>query len=40
MSAAKVFIFAPSDPTGESHRRLEDAGCEVALGKASWHTRL
>ncbi|HEY8694284.1 MAG TPA: NAD(P)-dependent oxidoreductase [Chloroflexota bacterium] len=38
MSAAKVFIFAPSDPSGESHRQLEAAGCEVALGKASWHT--
>ena len=34
----KVFIFAPSDPSGESHRRLEQAGCELALGKASWHT--
>jgi phosphoglycerate dehydrogenase-like enzyme len=38
MSAPKVFIFAPSDPNGESHRRLEQHGCELALGKASWHT--
>jgi phosphoglycerate dehydrogenase-like enzyme len=38
MSGPKVFIFAPADPTGESHKRLEDAGCELKLGKASWHT--
>ncbi len=37
MAAAKVFIFAPSDPTGESQRRLEGAGCEVVQGKAGWH---
>jgi phosphoglycerate dehydrogenase-like enzyme len=36
--SAKVFIFAPSDPTGETHRQMEQQGCEVALGKASWHT--
>lgn len=34
----KVFIFAPADETGESHRALEDAGCELVLGKASWAT--
>ncbi len=38
MTAPKVFIFAPSDPSGESHRKLEQSGCEVLLGKASWHT--
>lgn len=38
MSAARVFIFAPSDPTGETHRKLEQNGCEVVLGNASWHT--
>lgn len=36
--AARVLIFAPADPTGESHRRLEQAGCELILGKASWDT--
>src|SRR5579883_725662 len=36
--AAKVFIFAPADPNGETHRKLEQNGCEVSLGKASWHT--
>lgn len=38
MASANVFIFAPADPTGESHRRLEQAGCQVELGKAGWHT--
>jgi len=38
MAKAKAFIFAPADPTGESHRRLEAAGCELVLGKASWDT--
>jgi len=38
MSNARVFIFAPADTTGESHRRLEDVGCELVQGKASWHT--
>jgi D-3-phosphoglycerate dehydrogenase / 2-oxoglutarate reductase len=35
--AAKVFIFAPADPTEETHRRLEGAGAELTLGKAGWH---
>ncbi len=38
MKKAKVFIFAPSDPTGESHRKLEEQGCQLVLGKASWDT--
>ncbi|MFQ5903868.1 MAG: NAD(P)-dependent oxidoreductase [Candidatus Binatia bacterium] len=38
MKKAKVFIFAPSDPTGESHRKLEREGCQLVLGKASWDT--
>src|SRR5918911_3672079 len=38
MAAAKVFIFAPADETGETHRQLEQAGCELTLGKAGWHT--
>ena len=33
----KVLVFAPADATGESHRKLEDAGCELVLGEASWH---
>ncbi len=38
MKKANVFIFAPSDPMGESHRLLEGQGCELVLGKASWDT--
>ena len=40
MSSPKVFIFAPADPTGETHRRMEKAGCELVLGQASWKTPL
>src|ERR1044072_8485323 len=38
MAKAKVFIFAPADPTGESDRILEAAGCELKQGKANWDT--
>src|SRR5216684_1684656 len=38
MAAAKVFIFAPADAAGETHRQLERAGCDLVLGKASWET--
>src|SRR5919199_4224087 len=38
MTAPKVFIFAPADESGETHRQLEDAGCQLVLGKASWET--
>lgn len=38
ISKPKVFIFAPADPTGETHRMMENAGCEVSLGSASWKT--
>lgn len=38
MPKPKVFVFAPADPTGEAHKMLEDAGCELVLGKASWST--
>lgn len=38
MAKAKVFVFAPADPTGESRKMLEDAGCELILGDASWDT--
>ena len=30
----KVFMFAP---TGDSHKFLEENGCEVVLGKPEWH---
>ncbi len=38
MGVAKVFIFAPADPTEETHRKLEGKGCDLVLGKASWDT--
>jgi len=38
MAKAKVFVFAPADPTGESRKMLEAAGCELILGDASWDT--
>jgi len=38
MGAAKVFIFAPADPSQETHRKLEGRGCDLVLGKASWDT--
>ena len=38
MAKAKVFVFAPADPTGESDRMLRDNGCELVLGKANWDT--
>ena len=34
----KVFVFAPVDEAGETHRRLEGQGCDLILGKASWDT--
>ncbi len=38
MSAARVFIFAPADESGGTHKKLEGQGCELLLGKASWDT--
>jgi phosphoglycerate dehydrogenase-like enzyme len=38
MANAKVLVFAPADPTGEAHKMLTDAGCELVLGKANWST--
>jgi phosphoglycerate dehydrogenase-like enzyme len=38
VKAAKVLIFAPADASGETHKRLEQHGCDVVLGKASWDT--
>src|ERR1041384_2521902 len=35
MAKAKVFIFAPADPTGESDRILEAAGCELKMAQMS-----
>src|SRR5712691_9166650 len=38
-TSAKVFIFAPvADEAGDTHRRLEEQGCDLLLGKASWDT--
>src|SRR5215212_2381502 len=38
MTTAKVFIFAPADESGDTHREMESRGCEVVLGSASWMT--
>jgi len=38
MAKAKIFIFAPAEQTGESHKKLQTAGCELVLGNASWNT--
>ncbi len=38
MPTAKVFVFAPADNSGESHRMLEAAGCQIAFGKNAWLT--
>lgn len=40
MSAAnvKVMVFAPADPTGETHQRLQDQGCDLVFGNATWET--
>jgi D-3-phosphoglycerate dehydrogenase / 2-oxoglutarate reductase len=38
MRTAKVFVFAPADDSGETHKKLEDHRCELVLGKASWDT--
>ena len=36
MAKPKVYIYTPVDESGESHRQLEDAGCELKLGDAYW----
>ena len=38
MAEPRIFIFAPADAAGETHRELEGAGCQLTLGSASWHT--
>ena len=36
MPKPKVYIYTPVDRSGESHKRIEEAGCELRLGKAVW----
>ena len=38
MSQQKIFVFAPLEEERAAHRPLEDAGCRLVLGDASWHT--
>jgi len=37
MSKPKVFIYTPVDNSGNSHKQLEAAGCELKLSNISWH---
>ena len=32
-----MFIYTPVDTSGDSHRQLESAGCELKLSDTSWH---
>ncbi len=34
----RVCIYVPIDKSGDSHRLIEAAGCEVVLGDASWRS--
>ncbi len=36
MSKPRVAVVVPADASGRSYRRMEEAGCEVALADASW----
>jgi phosphoglycerate dehydrogenase-like enzyme len=36
MRAAKVLIFAPADATEESHKLLQQQGCELLIGNPAW----
>ena len=38
MTPPKIFVFSPNERASECHQKLEDAGCRVVLGSASWHT--
>ena len=38
MKPARVCIYVPIDASGDSHRRIREAGCEVILGQADWRT--
>ena len=35
---ARVCIYIPIDASGASHRRIQEAGCELILGESSWRT--
>ena len=37
MGKPKVFIFAPIDQSGESHKRLMEAGCELRIEENLMH---
>ena len=34
----RVCIYIPIDTSGESHRHIEELGCELVLGDTSWRT--
>jgi len=34
----RVCVYIPIDASGDSHRRIEDLGCEVILGDGSWRS--
>ena len=36
MTKPKVYIYTPLDESGESHKRIEEEGCELRLGEATW----
>ncbi len=36
MSKPRVAVVVPADSSGRSYRRMEQAGCEVAIADASW----
>ena len=36
MRVPKVLIFAPADPTAETHQMLHSQGCELLLGNPTW----
>ena len=36
MRVPKVLIFAPADPTEETHKMLQSQGCELLLGNPAW----
>ena len=36
MGGPTVFIYTPVDESGQSHRRLEEAGCELKIGSGFW----
>ncbi len=37
-SKPRVCVYVPIDRSGESHRQIEAAGCEVVLGNTSWRS--